>query len=245
MSYEIDQQQRGMSSGTKVILGCGGVALFCVVLICGGAVFLGWTMFDKVEQVIEKIEEQADAFATRFEAQGYQRVTGQAVHINSDVKQPTVYTVQFLELNADSDASLAVMAQLAEIRGRIDGDLHFYGQSLVIHPDAVITGSLNIEMAQRFENNGTVEGEVVRSEKEFDFGEEILKDLGEGAEESPDPVLKPSPGDVIEPSADNVTEPGTNTETPAAPSQKSESPETDVSPADGATVPAADSQSSS
>lgn len=212
MSYDFDHQPRGMSSGTKVVIGCGAVAFLTIALICGGFVLVGFRFADNMKQIaeefVEELQQHVEEFATRFEAQGYHRVTGQVVDISSDITQPTVYTVQVFTLNADAEASIAVMAQVAEINGRIDGDLHFYGQMLTIGPDAVITGNVHVEMAQTFENNGTVEGEVIRTESEFEFGEEHL---GDEADALPDSELKPSPGDVIEQSSDVEGETATDT----------------------------------
>src|SRR5690606_16229985 len=169
MTYEFDQQPQGLSSGAKTAIGCAAVAFVVMTLICGGIVWVGYLAVDKagevVQQVIEELEKQTEAFAARFEAEGYQRVTGQVVKVTTDVEKPTVYTVQVFELDADSAADLAVMAQVAEIKGTIDGDLHFLGQQLTIHPDAVITGDLRVQMAQVVDNRGTVQGEVIEDDR--------------------------------------------------------------------------------
>jgi hypothetical protein len=219
MSYEYDQQPQGLSSGAKVAIGCAAVAFLAMALICGGIVWVGYLAVDKaqevVQQVVEELEKQTEAFAARFEAEGYERVRGQVVNVTSDIEKPTVYTVQVFQLNANSAADLAVMAQVAEIKGRIEGDLHFLGQQLTIHPEAVITGDLHVQMAQVVDNRGTVEGEVVEDDR---LGIEFPGSV-------PLPDTKPAPGDVIETPAEPAAEPG---EENAAPAE-------DAAPADGTT----------
>ena len=194
MSYDFDQQPQGMSSGAKTAIGCGLAAFLCMALICGGIIWVGYLAVEKAEvvvkQVIDEMQKQVESFAAPFEAQGFQRVTGQVMEITSDIQKPTVYTVQVFKLEANSEADLAVMAQVAEIDGTINGDLHFFGQVLKIHPDAVITGDLHIQVAQAVENEGTVEGNIIEDERpdvNVPFPEmEIRQDD------------KPAPGDVID-----------------------------------------------
>jgi hypothetical protein len=217
MSYDFDHQQpQGLSSGAKTAIGCGAVAFVFVALLCGGIIWGVYLAMDKaqelVEQVVQEIGKQADNFAARFEAEGYERVTGQVVNVTKDIEKPTVYTVQVFQLNANSAADLAVLAQTAEIKGRIDGDLHFLGQTLTIHPDAVITGNLHVQ-AQMVDNRGTVEGEVL---------EEELSGLNLPESLQP-PGTKPSPGDVIE-SSDEAT--------PPADASDSAAPTDEAAPAD-------------
>lgn len=209
MSYDFDQQpqNQGMSSGAKIAIGCGAIGALTMLLLCGGVIFFGFRLADKaqevVEQVVKEMEKKVEAFAVAFEAQGYERVSGQVVDITSDIEQPTVYTVQVFKLNADSNASLAVMAQVAEINGRIDGDLTFFGQSLVIHKNAVVTGNVNVQMAQVVDNRGTVEGEIIEDEN-------LAKQIGmpTGTSGFPDAPIevepKPAPGDVIDTTPDEA-----------------------------------------
>jgi hypothetical protein len=202
MSYDLDHQPQGVSGGAKVAIGCAAAAFLGLVLACGGIVWLAYVVVDKAEQVvvdvIAEVEKQVDSFATRFEAQGYERVSGQQVTVTTDVERPTVYTVQVFRLDADAQADLAVMAQVAEINGNIDGDLHFFGQSLMIGPDAVITGHAYVHFAQTVDNKGTVEGKIIESET---IG------LEEEAPEDPGADQKPLPGEVV-PRDQDGSEPG-------------------------------------
>lgn len=209
MSYEFDQQPQGLSSGAKTAIGCAAVAFVVMTLICGGIVWVGYLAVDKAgevfQQVVKELEKQTEAFAARFEAEGYERVRGQVVKVTTDVEKPTVYTVQVFELDADSAADLAVMAQVAEIKGTIDGDLHFLGQTLTIHPDAVITGDLHVQLAQVIDNRGTVQGEIIEDDR-------LGIDLPGAV---PLPRTKPAPGDVIE-GVEPADEPATESAAPPA-----------------------------
>lgn len=226
MSYDFDYQPQQMSGGAKVAIGCGAAAFLVVALLCGGFLFVGYLAIDKADELVQQVEKaagkaieelqkQVDTFAARFEAEGYQRVTGQVVEIDSDIEHPTVYTVQVFTLNADSAGSLAVMAQAAEINGTINGDLHFYGQSLTIRKEAVITGNLYVRFAQAINNQGTVKGDIVEDDRldldatatpeETSAEEEAMEDEAT-RENATDGVVKPSPGDVIE-SQESTDEP--------------------------------------
>lgn len=210
MSYDFDHPPEGMSSGAKTAIGCGLAAFLCMALICGGIGFVTYLAFDKAEgvvkQVIAEMEKQVEAFAAPFEAQGFERVTGQVVEVTSDIQKPTVYTVQVFKLEANSEADLAVMAQVAEINGTINGDLHFFGQTLKIHPDAVITGDLHVQVAQVVDNRGTVQGNIIEDDRpdlNIPFPETKM---------TPTEGERPSPGDVIdkpgsETSGDSATDP--------------------------------------
>jgi hypothetical protein len=161
MSYD-EYQSQGMSRSTKILLGCGAVLFIGFVLLCGGVLFVANKGLDLAQHLAGEVFERIDEFAGRFEQRGYQRVTGQVVDVRSDVRQPTVYTVQVLTLHANTEHSIAILAQAAEIRGTINGDLHFLGQMLTLHPEAVVKGNVYLEMVQHFEHKGKVEGEVVQ-----------------------------------------------------------------------------------
>jgi len=216
MSYDFDQQPQGMSSGAKTAIGCGLAAFLCMALICGGIVWVGYLALEKAEvvvnRVIDEMQKQVDSFAAPFEAQGFERVTGQVVEITSDIQKPTVYTVQVFKLEANSEADLAVMAQVAEINGTINGDLHFFGQVLKIHPDAVITGDLHIQVAQSVENEGTVEGNIIEDERpdlNLPLPEVEIRQKTDD---------KPAPGDVIE-TSDEAESPQEPTEEGTEPAE--------------------------
>lgn len=212
--YDAYQPEQGMSSGTKFLLGCGAAGFLAIAVVCGGLIFLGNKFLDFGREVVGEFMEQVDEFAGRFEDQGYHRVRGQVLEVTTEVRSPTVYTVQAFTLKADTQSDIAVIAQVAEIEGTVNGDLHFLGQVLTIHPDAVVTGNVYVEMAQVVEIDGTVEGEVIRSAKPVE--EEAAAPSDEPAAQLADPDVteerpadesapdvKPPPGDVIDPKPAN------------------------------------------
>ena len=208
MSYDPHYQRQGMSDGAKFGLGCLAVGFCGFMLLCGGALLVAYRAAGQIEQAVEQVaeevnkamkdwQEKIDTYAADFEAQGYERVTGQVVNLTS-VQQPTVLTVQRFQLNGDSEASLAVLAQSAEINGTINGDLHFLGQMLKIHPGSVITGNLHIKAAQMIDNRGTVEGQVLEDQDAGDMPMMFPFDEFEAESDAGESPIKPSPGDVID-----------------------------------------------
>ncbi|MBX3375361.1 MAG: hypothetical protein KF817_16160 [Phycisphaeraceae bacterium] len=141
------------SPAVPIIIGCAGLAL---VAIIGMAVVVGFGIVT-FKRILE--QEIAD-FSLPFEAQGFERRTGQVMHIRSDILVPTVLVGQVVEIHADTDADLAVLAQILKVHGTIDGTLTFRGQILEIASGAVITGDLDIRGAQSVLMNGRVDGEV-------------------------------------------------------------------------------------
>lgn len=141
------------SPAVPIIIGCAGLSL---VAIIGMAVVIGFGIatFKRV------LEQEIADFSLPFEAQGFERRTGQVMHIRSDILVPTVLVGQVVEIHADTDADLAVLAQILKVHGTIDGTLTFRGQILEITPGAVITGDLDIRGAQSVQMNGRVDGEV-------------------------------------------------------------------------------------
>ena len=201
MSYDFDQQPQGMSDGAKIALGCGAAAFLCMLLICGGAVLLGFRAVEVAQDVAQEAakefakqqaerQQQADEFAGRFVEQGYHHIDAQMLDVTSAIQQPTVYTGQVINLHADSEASIAVSAQMADIQGTINGDLHVRCDVLNIHPDTVITGNLYLEDTHVFENKGTVQGEVIHESSASDETAE--------SSDAAVPDVKPAPGDVID-----------------------------------------------
>jgi len=151
-TIHVVHEKRGCSPLAIVLAGCGTVLLLGIISIVV-VVFLGyrWTV------------QKADEFATKYEAKGYQHVSGQMIEENQPIDSPRVYTAQVVIIREDVEADIAIMSQSAEIHGTVHGDIDFLGQLLVIHPDAVVTGNIRVEMGQVIQIQGTVEGEVTGS----------------------------------------------------------------------------------
>src|SRR4029450_887179 len=101
-----------------------------------------------------------DAMAQEYQKQGYARVNGQVIDVTGPITQPTVFVGQVVNLKADSDSKVAIIAQTGLIDATVDGDVDFYGQALTIGPNGVVNGDVNIRAAQIVTVGGRVEGTV-------------------------------------------------------------------------------------
>jgi len=141
-------ERRGCSTGA-IALGCGGLLLLSLIVVCGVAYWGARWAGVQVEQ-----------FVAKYEAQGYERRSGQVIEETARVESPRVYTAQVVNIREGADANLAIMSQAAEIHGTVAGDIDFYGQVLTIKPDAVVTGDIRVQGAQVINVEGSVEGEI-------------------------------------------------------------------------------------
>jgi len=142
-----------MSKRMKWGVGCGLTAVILIILVCGGIITLGFLGY-------RWIMEEVDAFAAPFEEQGYVRVEGQLIEVNTEIVEPTLYLGQAVKIHTDTQNSIAIACQAAEVYGTVNGDLDFLGQVLMIKPGAVVTGNVNVKFAQSVIVEGTVEGEI-------------------------------------------------------------------------------------
>jgi hypothetical protein len=145
-------KKRGCSPLAAVLLGCGTIILFGLIAAIGLGIWgYRWGM------------QQVDQFAAEYEAQGYERVTGQMIEVTSPVDKPQVYTAQLVTIRTDVNADLALMCQVVEIHGTVTGNIDFYGQVLTVKPNAAVHGNINVKAAQVIDVQGTLDGEVTGS----------------------------------------------------------------------------------
>ena len=162
------------SSGSG--LGCLACAFILFVLLALGGVFMvlfiaadsattiskTLSTVDGVVEMTEGLEHLADPQKTisKYTDQGYEHVSnldsGQPERFKSD----TLVTIQILELTSDAQANLALLSQVATLRGDVTGSVDFYGQVLTIEKDAVIHGDLNLGFAQMVVIRGKVQGKL-------------------------------------------------------------------------------------
>lgn len=135
-----------------ILFGCAAVMLVVVVLCAGGGIY-GY------RYVIQKV----DAFAAKFETEGYERVSGQAIDVTQSPENKPIYVCQVLTVSEEVNVDIAIAAQIAEIKADVHGDVDFFGQVLKIHEGVTIHGDVRVEMAQLVEIRGEVEGEVTGS----------------------------------------------------------------------------------
>ncbi len=143
-------EKKGLSKGAKWGIGCGvGCLTFIVILAIAG--FIG---FKVVKAKIDKVEAE-------LKSHGFEHVVkGQMLEISDNITKPELYMGQIVKIMGDCSTNLAVMSQLCEIHGKINGDFYFRGQLLTIQPNAVIEGNLDIK-AQALQNYGKVNGEII------------------------------------------------------------------------------------
>jgi len=135
----------------KVLIGCGVGCLVMIVLLVVLLIVL-------YKVGMSYYNEWVDEFAE----QGYRQVMGQTIEVTDPVTEKTLFTAQMVKLIADSQTDVAIIAQGAEVHGRIEGDLHFRGQAITIEPNAVIEGDLEVQ-AQAVVIHGRVLGQITGS----------------------------------------------------------------------------------
>jgi len=79
--------------------------------------------------------------------------------VSDPITEPKLFKGQVVRIYSNSTSDLAVLAQVCEIHGKIEGKLYFRGQMLIIQPSGEVTGGVDAtaQMVQRF---GKVEGGI-------------------------------------------------------------------------------------
>ena len=140
-------EKKKLGTGAKVAIGCGSG---CLVVILLAVLGIGAGAF-YVKKMITKYE-------TEMKNYGFEQVTvGQMLTITDPITEPVLLKGQSVKIMSNCSTNLAVLAQVCELHGKIDGKLYFRGQMLTIHPGAEITGGVDAQ-AQFLQNNGTIGG---------------------------------------------------------------------------------------
>ena len=142
-------KKKGMSTGAKWGIGCGCGCLVMVVLIVVGVVFGVRFAKNKVAGMTQDLKQHG------FEKE----VKGQAIDVTDEITEPILYAGQVVKILGNCTTNLAILAQVAEIHGRVDGKVYFRGQILTIQPNAVLMNGLDVT-AQVIQNYGTINGEI-------------------------------------------------------------------------------------
>ena len=152
--------KKKMSTGAKVGIGCG-VGCLVVVLALAIMGFFGYRY----------AKGKIDTMAKELRDMGFANVSRQQlIEIHDTVNEPMLYIGQSVKLYGRCTTNVAIMAQIAELHGEVDGTVYFRGQMLIILPNAVVHGDLDL-MAQAIQNLGTVEGEIRGDYQVLDKGE--------------------------------------------------------------------------
>jgi hypothetical protein len=97
-----------------------------------------------------------------FEKQGFVKVVSQSIEVNDDVTERTVYVGQIVKIIGNCNDDIAIIAQMAQIHGRVAGTLYFRGQLLTIEPGAHLQGDLDVK-CQVVTIYGKVDGQILGS----------------------------------------------------------------------------------
>ena len=136
--------------------GIGSWVLRVLLVLVGLAALLafgGWAGF-------RYFAGKAEGHVERFEEQGYKRIEARQSTVDQDFDEKRVYYGEYCRIRGDCSTDLALVSQVAEVHGKVDGDLFFWGQTLLIKRDAVITGNLDAPWAQFIVIDGRVDGEI-------------------------------------------------------------------------------------
>jgi hypothetical protein len=145
-------KKKGLSTGAKWGIGCGCGCLVMVVLIVIG-VFFG----------VRYAKNKVTAMSQELRQYGFEKeVKGQVVEVRDEITEPTLYTAQIVKILGNCTTNIAILAQMAEIHGKVEGKVYFRGQILTIQPNAEIMNGLDV-MAQVIQKYGTVNGEITGS----------------------------------------------------------------------------------
>ena len=146
----------GMGTGGKCALGCGGGCLVMLIML-----------FTITLAGFKYLNEWIETNTDEFREKGFEQVVkGQIIEITSDVTEPTLYIGQSVKIRSDCTTNLAVIAQMCEVYGEVDGSMYFKGQMLIVQPSAHVKGDLDV-FGQMIENFGTIDGNVVGQYQSF------------------------------------------------------------------------------
>ena len=141
--------KKKLSTGAKWGIGCGcGCLTFLIIII-----LLGTAGVFFIKNVITKYEAELKGF-------GFTNVvTRQMMELTEPVTERKLYKAQMISIKTDSTTDMAVLAQICELHGTVNGTFYFRGQMLTIKPGAEIIGDANVE-AQVLQNEGHITGNL-------------------------------------------------------------------------------------
>jgi hypothetical protein len=144
-----ENKKKGMSTGAKWGIGCG-IGCLTLIIIIAIAAFIGFRYVKgKVESITQELKQIG------FEKE----VKGQMLEVRDDITEPTIYIGQGVKILGNCKTDLAIIAQMAEIHGKVDGKVYFRGQVLVIQPKAELLNGLDVT-AQVIQKHGKVNGKI-------------------------------------------------------------------------------------
>ncbi len=173
---------------SKSSRGIGSWLLWVVLALIGLAALLavgGWAGF-------RYFAGRAEGHVEQFEAKGYKKFGARQSIVDEDFDEKRVYYGEYCRIRGDCSTDLALVSQVAEVHGKVDGDLFFWGQTLLLKRDAVITGNLDAPWAQFIVIDGRVDGEIsgfyqmiIDSEGPKSSGQKYVRPPADGPTEKP------------------------------------------------------------
>jgi len=155
---EEPKEKKKLSTGAKWGIGCGSGCLV-VVLLVAGTILFGVVY---VKKVVAKYE-------TELNGLGFDKVEmAQMQDVRDPITEQKLFKGQTVRIYSDSTVDIAVLAQICEIHGKIDGKVYFRGQMLIIQPQAEITGGLDAT-AQMVQNLGKIKGGITGKHQMIDM----------------------------------------------------------------------------
>jgi hypothetical protein len=134
--------------------------LFKLLLACGCLAATGFVVVGVGLGIVAYVGLRfLNDTAAPYVEKGYRRVTAQIVTERRPVAEPTVYVAQKVTLREGAAGNVALISQIAEVHGTVEGDIDFFGQLLDIKEDAVVKGDVRVN-AQVVSVKGVVEGEI-------------------------------------------------------------------------------------
>ena len=141
--------KKGMSTGAKWGIGCGIGCLVILILVVAGSIFGIRYATRKVADMTQDLKQYG------FEKQ----VKGQVLEVREDITEPTLYIGQMVKILGNCSTNLAILAQMGEIHGKVEGKVYFRGQVLTIQPNAELMNGLDVT-AQVIQKYGKIDGEI-------------------------------------------------------------------------------------
>ncbi|NCC50504.1 MAG: polymer-forming cytoskeletal protein [Spartobacteria bacterium] len=150
--------KKPMSSNQKWLMGCGIGCLVMTLVLLGGCAILGFF----AKKGIDYIKQQVEIMSQDFIGRGYEQMGSIAtpeITITDQASGKKLYIATSVDISADCDSDIAIIATDARISGRVAGAVHFRGQQIVIEPTGVIEGDLDVS-AVTVIIEGAVNGKV-------------------------------------------------------------------------------------
>ncbi len=142
----MNKEPNQMKKSTKWFLGCGLTLVLGIAILIGGTCFMFWLVVNHHENELEYL--------------GFSAVQeGRVLDITTPITEQQLLKGVVVQISADCQTNVAVLAHTCAVHSSIKGNLYFRGHSLVLTDTAHISGRAESE-AKIIRNLGTVEGGI-------------------------------------------------------------------------------------